>query len=98
MTTNLVGSMFGAKVALTGMREQGSGGLYNMEGLGSGGRRVEGLTLYGCSKSSLCYLTDALVEEMKDTPILVGALRPGSRSQKAVWAWAMPALLIQMSM
>ncbi len=75
--TNLVGAMYGARVALKGMLAQGSGSLYNMEGLGSDGRRVPGLTLYGTTKSGLRYLTDALVEETKDTPILVGALRPG---------------------
>ncbi len=77
VSTNVIGAMYGAKVALGGMRKQGFGSLYNMEGLGSDGRRVEGLTLYGSTKSSLCYLTDALVQEVKDTPIVVGALRPG---------------------
>jgi NAD(P)-dependent dehydrogenase (short-subunit alcohol dehydrogenase family) len=75
--TNLVGAMYGAKVALKGMLAQGSGSLYNMEGLGSDGRRVPGLTLYGTTKSGLRYLTDALVEETEGAPILVGALRPG---------------------
>jgi NAD(P)-dependent dehydrogenase (short-subunit alcohol dehydrogenase family) len=69
--------MYGAQVALCGMRDQGSGSFYNMEGLGSDGRRVEGLTLYGTTKCALHYLTDALVEETRGTPILVGALRPG---------------------
>jgi NAD(P)-dependent dehydrogenase (short-subunit alcohol dehydrogenase family) len=77
ISTNLIGAMYGARVALKGMLAQGSGSLYNMEGMGSGGRRVPGLTLYGTTKSGLRYLTDALVEETKDTPILVGALRPG---------------------
>lgn len=75
--TNVVGAMNGAKVALQGMLEQGYGGLYNIEGLGSDGRRVTGLTLYGSTKYSLRYLTDALVEETRGTPVLVGALRPG---------------------
>jgi NAD(P)-dependent dehydrogenase (short-subunit alcohol dehydrogenase family) len=75
--TNLVGAMYGAQVAIRGMLAQGSGSLYNMEGLGSGGRRVEGLTLYADTKSALRFLTDALVEEMEDTPVRVGALRPG---------------------
>ena len=75
--TNVTGAMYGARVALTGMLAQGSGCLYNMEGLGSDGRRVEGLTTYGTTKHALRYLTDALVEETKDTPVLVGALRPG---------------------
>jgi NAD(P)-dependent dehydrogenase (short-subunit alcohol dehydrogenase family) len=75
--TNVIGAMYGAKVALAGMLAQGSGQLYNMEGLGSDGRRVEGLTLYGTTKAALAYLTDGLVEETKGTPIVVGALRPG---------------------
>jgi NAD(P)-dependent dehydrogenase (short-subunit alcohol dehydrogenase family) len=75
--TNVLGSMYGAQVALRGMLGQGSGSLYNLEGLGSDGRKVEGLTTYGTTKHTLTYLTDALVEETKGTPVLVGALRPG---------------------
>jgi len=75
--TNLVGAMYGARVALKGMLDQGFGSLYNMEGLGSDGRKVEGLTLYGSTKGGLRYLTDALVQETRGTPVLVGALRPG---------------------
>jgi len=75
--TNITGTLYGAKVALTGMLEQGSGSLYNMEGLGSDGRRVEGLTVYGTTKYGLRYLTEALVEATKGTPVIVGALRPG---------------------
>ena len=75
--TNLVGAMVGAKVALRGMQEQGFGSLYNVEGLGSDGRKLEGLTLYGSTKYALRYLTDALAAETKGTPVLVGAIRPG---------------------
>jgi NAD(P)-dependent dehydrogenase (short-subunit alcohol dehydrogenase family) len=74
---NLVGTMYGAQVALRGMLAQGFGALYNMEGLGSDGRRVEGLTLYSSTKYGLHYLTDALVAETRGTPLLVGALSPG---------------------
>lgn len=77
VNTNLVGAMNGAVVALRGMLEQGFGSLYNMEGLGSDGRRVEGLTLYGSTKYAIRYLTDALVQETQGTPLLVGSLRPG---------------------
>jgi NAD(P)-dependent dehydrogenase (short-subunit alcohol dehydrogenase family) len=77
VATNIIGTMYGARVALKGMLEQGFGGLYNLEGLGSDGRRVEGLTLYGSTKHALKYLTDALVAETKGTPLLVGTLRPG---------------------
>ena len=75
--TNITGAMFGAKVALAGFREQGRGALYNMEGLGSDGRQVEGLTLYGTSKRALNYLTDNLASEVKGTGVIVGALSPG---------------------
>jgi NAD(P)-dependent dehydrogenase (short-subunit alcohol dehydrogenase family) len=75
--TNLIGAMHGAAVAISGMLEQGSGGVYNMEGLGSNGRRIRGLTLYGTTKRGLAYLTDALAGETKGTPIIVGAIRPG---------------------
>jgi short-subunit dehydrogenase len=75
--TNLIGAMYGSKVALRGMLDQGFGGLYNMEGLGSDGRKVEGLALYGSTKSGLRYLDECLVRETQGTPVLVGALRPG---------------------
>lgn len=75
--TNLVGAMYGAEVALRGMQKQGFGYLYNMEGLGSDGRKVEGLTLYGSTKHGLRYLTDALASEVEGTQVKVGALRPG---------------------
>ncbi len=77
LQTNLIGAMYGAKVALTGMLAQGHGALYNMEGLGSDGRKQDGLTLYGTTKAGLRYLTDGLVKETQGTPVLVGALQPG---------------------
>jgi NAD(P)-dependent dehydrogenase (short-subunit alcohol dehydrogenase family) len=75
--TNLVGAMYGSIVALRGMLDQGFGSLYNVEGLGSDGRMVRGLALYGSTKSGLGYLTQSLVQETRGTPVLVGALRPG---------------------
>jgi NAD(P)-dependent dehydrogenase (short-subunit alcohol dehydrogenase family) len=75
--TNLVGTMYGSKVALRGMLEQGSGSLYNMEGLGSDGRRVDGLTVYATTKHAVRFLTESLVLETKGTPVVVGALSPG---------------------
>ena len=77
ISTNLIGAMYGSKVALTGMLEQGHGALYNMEGLGSAGPKVAGLALYGSSKAGLRYLNESLVQEVKGKGVLVGALRPG---------------------
>jgi NAD(P)-dependent dehydrogenase (short-subunit alcohol dehydrogenase family) len=77
VNTNLTGAMYGSQVALRGMLDQGFGGLYIMQGLGSDGRYVEGMTLYSSTKYALRYLTDALAAEMQGTPVLVGALSPG---------------------
>ena len=77
VTTNVLGTMFGSKVALLGMLAQGHGALYNMEGLGSGGRRVEGTSVYATSKAGLRYFDDTLAQEMSETPVMVGSLNPG---------------------
>lgn len=75
--TNVIGAHYGAQVALKGMLAQGFGALYNMEGFGSDGRLMYGMTLYGSSKYALRYITQSLVKETKRTPIIVGAVSPG---------------------
>jgi NAD(P)-dependent dehydrogenase (short-subunit alcohol dehydrogenase family) len=75
--SNLLGAMLGARVAIRGMLEQGGGSVYNLEGMGSDGRKQAGMTLYGCTKYGLAYLTDSLAKEMRHTPVIVGAFRPG---------------------
>jgi NAD(P)-dependent dehydrogenase (short-subunit alcohol dehydrogenase family) len=75
--TNVKGMIFGSKVAIRGMLEQGGGSLYIMEGMGYDGRKHDGLTLYGTSKYGMNYFFESLVEETKDTPVTVGSLRPG---------------------
>jgi NAD(P)-dependent dehydrogenase (short-subunit alcohol dehydrogenase family) len=75
--TNLLGAMYGCKVAIQGMIEQGSGAIYNLEGFGSDGRKMDGLTLYGLTKSALRYLDEALAQEVEGTPVKIGAFRPG---------------------
>jgi NAD(P)-dependent dehydrogenase (short-subunit alcohol dehydrogenase family) len=75
--TNLVGAINGSAVAARGMLEQGFGAIYNLGGLGSDGRIIEGLTVYGSTKYGITYLTDALVRETRGTPLVVGSIRPG---------------------
>ena len=75
--TNILGTLYGSRVALNGMIQQGSGALYNMEGLGSNGRKQPGVTLYGTTKYAVRYLNEVLAMEAKETPVLVGALAPG---------------------
>lgn len=77
ITTNVIGSIYGAQVAMKGMLVQGFGAIYNMEGMGSDGRKHAGLTLYGTSKYAIHYFTESLAIETKQTPVIVGALRPG---------------------
>lgn len=75
--TNVLGVIYGSMIAVEGMLEQGGGGIYIMEGMGTDGRRHEGLTLYGMTKYGLDYFTKGLIEETKGTPVLVGSIRPG---------------------
>jgi NAD(P)-dependent dehydrogenase (short-subunit alcohol dehydrogenase family) len=75
--TNVLGTMYGAQVALRGMLAQGSGALYNLEGSGSDGRRQAGLAAYGTTKRAVRFLTDSLVDETKGTPVIVGSISPG---------------------
>jgi NAD(P)-dependent dehydrogenase (short-subunit alcohol dehydrogenase family) len=76
--TNITGAMYGTRVALQGMLQQGHGALYNMEGFGSRGKRVQpGLALYGATKAALAFLDRSLVEELKGKPVLAGSILPG---------------------
>lgn len=77
MDINVTGTIFGASVAVRGMLAQGYGAIYNLEGLGSDGRKQAGLALYGTSKYAIKYFTDALAAELTNTPLIVGALQPG---------------------
>jgi len=77
VSTNLTGVMFGSSVALRGMLAQGSGGIYQVMGLGSDGRKIDRLAVYGTTKSALRYFTEALVDETRDTPVIVASLSPG---------------------
>lgn len=75
--TNILGTIYSCQVAVHGMLNQGSGAIYNMEGMGSDGRMHSGLTTYGTSKYALSYFSRALAKELKDKPIIIGSLRPG---------------------
>ena len=74
---NVLGQMYSAKVAITEMLKQGFGALYIMEGKGSKGDVMPGMTLYSTTKRGGNYLFDALTAELKDKPVIVGSLHPG---------------------
>ena len=75
--TNVKGLMLAAHVAYNRMLVQGFGAIYNMEGLGSDGRRITGLTPYGTSKRAVRYFSDAFAAEVKKGPVIVGTISPG---------------------
>ncbi|MCK2218746.1 SDR family oxidoreductase [Actinomadura sp. ATCC 31491] len=76
LDVNLHGVVNGCAVAIPGMAAQGHGHVWNMEGLGSDGRTVPGLALYGASKRAVTYLTGALAKEVP-AGVSVGLLSPG---------------------
>ena len=79
VNTNVVGTLYGVRVAMHGLMKQGHGALYNFYGFGSGDqKKPAGLTCYGSTKRAVRYITECLIEETKDSPILVGALMPGT--------------------
>ena len=77
VSANLLGVLNGSAVAVRHMLEQGSGTVWNMEGFGSDGRTMPGLTAYGATKRAVTYLTDGLAKELKDTPVKAAHLSPG---------------------
>ena len=74
---NLIGLMYGSRVAINGLLAQGGGFLYNMYGFGSTGRFRVGMSIYGSTKRAVNYFTEALVKELAGQPVKVGSLSPG---------------------
>ena len=77
---DLKGAIYGCKVAFAGMKAQGFGQIYNVEGYGSNDAMMTGLTLYGTAKRAVTYLTRSLAKESHDVTgdkVLVCRLTPG---------------------
>jgi short-subunit dehydrogenase len=75
--TNMKGTIFGSQVAAKNMLVQGSGQIWNMEGLGSNNMIIVKTVLYGTSKHALTYFTKGLAKELAGTPVTAGRLSPG---------------------
>jgi len=75
--TNIKGMIFGSQLAAKYMLQQGSGQIWNMEGLGSNDMIVAKTILYGTTKHALTYFTKALAKELQGTPVKAGRLSPG---------------------
>lgn len=77
INTNLIGLMNCHRVAIPGMYKQGTGMLWNMEGLGSDGSVRPTTAPYGTTKCGVRYFTRAMIQELKKTPVKIGYLSPG---------------------
>lgn len=75
--TNILGTLYGTRVALNGMLRQGFGSLYNMEGFGARGRSMHGMTLYGSTKASVHFINRSLAQEIDGRSVIIGAIAPG---------------------
>lgn len=74
---NIIGLMNGTNVAFSQMQKQGRGFIYNMEGLGSDGRIINGAIIYGTTKRAVRYFTLGVAKEAVDTGVCIGRLSPG---------------------
>ena len=75
--TNILGTIYGTKVAAEGMLKQGFGYIYNMEGMGSNGMVVAGQSIYSTSKAAITQYTKAIINELGNSSVKVGYIRPG---------------------
>jgi NAD(P)-dependent dehydrogenase (short-subunit alcohol dehydrogenase family) len=77
IATDLVGPLYGCRPAMRGMALRGAGAIWFMEGHGSDGRIMSGLSIYGAAKRAIRYVAAALAVEAKGSGVLVGTLSPG---------------------
>lgn len=74
---NVYGSIYGSRVAIQGMLTQGGGWIYNLEGFGSSGRTMAGLSVYGMTKAAAAFFGKSLAKEVENTSVKVATIQPG---------------------
>ncbi len=75
---NISGTMLGTSLALDLMKKQGTGIVYNLEGLGSNNMTIPKTSIYGTTKRAITYFTKACKKEIRDYPnVFVGTIQPG---------------------
>jgi NAD(P)-dependent dehydrogenase (short-subunit alcohol dehydrogenase family) len=77
VNANVYGSIYGSRAAIKGMLEQGGGWIYNLEGFGSSGRVMAGLSVYGMTKAAAAYFGKSLAKEVQNTSVKVATVQPG---------------------
>ncbi len=77
LRVNIDGVVSGTIIPFQRMKEQGGGKIFNMEGLGSDGFMLDGMTIYGTTKSALTYFTRSFAHEARGTTVQIGTISPG---------------------
>ncbi|MFZ5939580.1 MAG: SDR family NAD(P)-dependent oxidoreductase [Bacteroidota bacterium] len=77
LRTNLEGTMLTTRIVMQGMAAQGSGMIYLMEGFGSDGRIMNGMSVYGTSKNALRYFARSVIAEARGGTVGICTLSPG---------------------
>ena len=77
VATNLTGALYGSKVAIRNMVDQGHGQVWNTEGFGSDGATQVGMVAYGSTKRAIRYMQKGLRKDTADTPVQVCTVSPG---------------------
>ncbi len=73
VAVHLMGVFYGCHAVLPAMLERGRGRIVNMSGVGG-----PNASAYDAAKTAIVNLTENLALELKDTPITVNAISPGS--------------------
>ena len=78
VSTNLQGCVLGTRIALEGMKAQGSGQIFNLEGFGANPHiKRTGMAVYGATKCAVRYFTQSVSREVQGSGVCVGTLSPG---------------------
>ncbi len=75
--TNIIGTLYCCRAVLKVMISQGSGHIFNMEGMGSDGRTYANSLVYATSKSAIPMIKKTLLLETKKLPVGIHDLSPG---------------------
>ena len=63
-------TIYGSRIAFSGMKEQGFGQIYNVERYGSNDAMMTGLSLYGTAKRAVTYFTLSLANHKNNARIM----------------------------
>jgi len=77
LRVNIDGAVAGTIIAFQRMKEQGGGKIFNMEGLGSEGFMLDGMTIYGTTKCAVTYFTRSFAHEARGSSVQIGTISPG---------------------